>query len=441
MKKVFPIKLILLILVFSGCKKDVDKIQPGSFQNNIANKINKNIPTVSNGDFDKQIEFDNPKKNFGWTKQAYITNSAIFSWGKKIGRNKGGISLEAGGGISNDIAITQQITLDPNKFYRLHAWIKTENVSGGTGANICLYGTWAKSESVSGTTEWQKVSLDLPPNSNEVTIACRLGFWAGTSTGKAYFDDVSLEEVNKFVEVGQHVRLILDQEDASAVSTQTITSWISNLDNAYAKYYGLMGSYPYNGAVITILSTNTYPGGWAVAGNPILWYKPYIKSELQTIESSGTWSFGIMHELAHDFVLENSNKNWIINEEMFANFRMYYVVEKLNATIVQGKVYHGTELENYYKTDANESYVNGIAKGIPLGYDGLMYTLIRIKNQIGWEPIIKAIKDLNTSTISPGTRWQMFNLLLDKLTIYSNQDVRNTYPAGELDVIQQLTSN
>jgi hypothetical protein len=51
---------------------------------------------------------------------------------------------------------------------------------------------------------------------------------------------------------------------------------------------------PYNGNIITVLGVNTYPGGWAVAGNPILWYKPYINPELQVIESTGSWSFGIM---------------------------------------------------------------------------------------------------------------------------------------------------
>ncbi len=448
MKKNYLLSLLFAVIMISACRKSMD--EPGNIalskqtKDELATQSSKNKKTIliSNGDFEKRTDFDTLRKRDEWMKQGWKINSGIFSWGKKTGRNNtGGISLEAGGGIPNDIAVIQQIILNPAKLYRLSAWVKTENVIGGAGANICLFGTWVKSKSVTGTTDWQLITVDLPPSSGAIIIGCRLGYWAAVSTGKAYFDDVSIEELSKFVEVGQHVSLVLDEEDASAVSAQTITSWIANLDKAYEKYYELMGAYPYNGDRITIFSVSDYPGGWAVAGNPILWYKPYIKSELQSIASTGTWSFGIMHELGHDFMLDNSNKNWIFNEEMFANFRMYYVVEKLNATIVEGGLYHGSELENYYKTDAIESYANKIAKGIPQGYDGLMYTLIRIKNQVGWEAVLKTIRDLNASSTASGTRWQMFNLLLDKLTLYSGQDVRKTYPAGELNVIQQLVVN
>jgi hypothetical protein len=60
---------------------------------------------------------------------------------KKIGRNNGGgVSIETGG-IINDLSITQEIVLNPTRFYRLSAWIKTENVEEGAGANVCLFGT------------------------------------------------------------------------------------------------------------------------------------------------------------------------------------------------------------------------------------------------------------------------------------------------------------
>jgi hypothetical protein len=437
MKRIFVVKLLPLILILASCNKIKDEILGG-----IGNPgPDKNTVSVSNGDFEKRIDFINPKPTDDWAKHEYIANAGIFTWGKNIGvYSTGGISLATGTTL-NDIAVTQEITLDPNKFYRLSAAVKTENVSGGAGANICIYGTWNRSESVMGTTDWHLITADVPPNSAKVSFGCRLGYWGGVSTGKAYFDHLTIEELDKFEQRVLHVRLVLDREDASAVRPQTITSWLSNLENACQKYAELMQGYPYNGNVITISSVSGYPGGWAVAGNPILWYKPYIKSELQSIESTGTWSFGIMHELGHDFALDNSNKNWIFNEEMFANFRMYYVVEKLNATILEGKLYHGAELENYYKTDASGSYANGISKRIPKGYDGLMYTLVRIKNQIGWAPFIAAMKDLNASSTPQGTRWQMFNLFLDKLTLQSGQDVRSTYLQGELATIQQLTIN
>ncbi|MCK7557129.1 hypothetical protein MKQ70_19820 [Chitinophaga sedimenti] len=166
-------------------------------------------------------------------------------------------------------------------------------------------------------------------------------------------------EVKKFSATGKHLRLVLDEADVEGIPRRAISNWVTNLDQAYEKMGELMGGYPYNGNIITIASVADYPGGWAVAGNPILWYKPYIKQELQAIASSGTWSFGIMHELGHDFILENSNTQWVFHEEMFANFRMYYAVEKLNATTQQDRIYKGRELEAFYKTNGEGSYAPG----------------------------------------------------------------------------------
>ena len=433
MKRSIRFQLLLISLLLSACYKDFDQFKD-YFDEEVKPKL-----IIINPNFEWPIDFNAPERWSGWVKQGWIADRGIFLWDSTIGRNNsGGLSIDAGS-FSNDLYPSQQIFLDPSKIYRLSAWVKTEKVYGGAGANICLYGTYVKSESVYGTTDWKKISLDIPPNSSTVTIACRLGFWSATSTGKAYFDDVSIEEVKKFVEVGNHIKLIIDGEDASAVKPATITTWIANLDKAYEKYFELMGHTPYNGDRITIFSVNNYPNGWAVAGNPILWHKPYVRSELLSIQSTGTWSFGIMHELGHDFNPQLSSINsWVFNEEMFANLRMYYVVEKLNATIKQGKVYKGPGLLTYYKDDAGDSYRNTIERGIARGHDGIMYTLLRIKNKVGWSPFIKTIRDLNSSELYIDPPLLKFNLFLDKLSYYSKTDVRQTYLPGELETIAKM---
>ncbi|MCK7557128.1 hypothetical protein MKQ70_19815 [Chitinophaga sedimenti] len=97
---------------------------------------------IKNPSFEKSINFDNPAPVEPWLKLAYLPASAIYEWGAHIGRNNtGGVSLESGDGVLNDIAIGQDIALDPSKFYELQGWIKTADVRDGTGANICLYGT------------------------------------------------------------------------------------------------------------------------------------------------------------------------------------------------------------------------------------------------------------------------------------------------------------
>lgn len=434
MKKHF-VFLVLITQVFLGCHKILDELKP------YLEADGKNT-IIKNADFEKLINFSVSNTSTAWNKEGWKLEQGEFTWAKDLGRNNsGGISLGTGSTEENDIAITQRIKVKAGKTYRLSAWIKTENVVGGRGANLGLFGTFINSGPLTGTNDWSKISFSfLAPSTGEVTIACRLGFWGETSTGTAYFDELTLEEVERFDRQSQHIRLILDKEDVSSVKSQTIDAWLNNLDKAYEKYYELMGAYPYNGEKITILSVEAYPGGWAIAGNPILWHKPYVKSELQNIEATGSWSFGILHEIGHDFALDHANHSWIWNEEMFANFRMYYVVETLNASVLQDKLYTGSELTDYYKTYAVESYDNTIAKGIAQGHDAVMYTLIRIKDKIGWDAFKKTYRHLNNSTVNPATNWEKFSLYLDKLSEYSGENVRATYLPGELDTIKQLLS-
>jgi hypothetical protein len=76
-----------------------------------------------------------------------------------------------------------------------------------------------------GNTNWQQVSLDfVTPVDGKVTIGCRLGYWAAVSKGKAYFDEVTIEEVQKFTQIGTHVRVVVDPEDAAVVRPQTFSS-------------------------------------------------------------------------------------------------------------------------------------------------------------------------------------------------------------------------
>jgi hypothetical protein len=132
--------LILLIALLAGaCNKSSLEIKE-LFNKYKAGTGNSKIQ-VPNGNFEKSLDFNNPKTSYDWIKRGYIINAGKFTWDKKIGRNNGGgVSIETGG-IINDLSITQEIVLNPTRFYRLSAWIKTENVEEGAGANVCLFGT------------------------------------------------------------------------------------------------------------------------------------------------------------------------------------------------------------------------------------------------------------------------------------------------------------
>lgn len=56
------------------------------------------------------------------------------------------------------------------------------------------------------------------------------------------------------------------------------------------------------------------------------------------------WCFGILHEIGHVFNIGDTSWNW--NDEMFANFRMHYALEK-----IMGKYIWMAEMENKYSQE------------------------------------------------------------------------------------------
>lgn len=390
----------------------------------------------------KNSSFEN-RFTGNWVVEKQKGTDAVCMIKKKLGKN-GSNALQINSTEKNDVRLKQTIVLEKDKIYRLKAMVKTEGVKDGYGANICVNGTWSRSEPVKGDSDWKKVSLTFstPYDNDSITIACRLGYWNGTSSGTAYFDNVEVEEVQLYEAQGEHFRLRLDEEDVDGIPQKTIDNWLDNLDKSYEKYYELIGEKPWNGRMITIFSVEQKTRWWAIAGNPIQWNKKFVKNVLKDVNSGKDWCFGILHEIGHDFsphVGMKRNGKWNWNEEMFANFRMYYVVDQLNAPIkMNGKFYNGNGLKAMYKTDSRTSYDNGIGKGLTKGHDGIMYTLIRIQEQIGWEPFKKTYRFLYKSDVNPESRWDKFTLFLDKLTEYSNVDVRKTYSEKEWEVIKKM---
>ena len=90
------------------------------------------------------------------------------------------------------------VPIDMNSEYELSAWVKTENVGGG-GRGALLYVSAHPdapgSNGIKGTQDWTQIKLRFNSGSQKVaSINCLLGGW-GVSTGKAWWDDVSLRKV------------------------------------------------------------------------------------------------------------------------------------------------------------------------------------------------------------------------------------------------------
>jgi alpha-L-arabinofuranosidase len=98
-----------------------------------------------------------------------------------------------------DLSWTATVSVEPFARYRLSGWIKTEGVKPGDGARGALFNLHnlqsVATPAVTGTTDWTRVETEFDTeDQSSVQVNCLLGGW-GLATGKAWFDDVSLEKI------------------------------------------------------------------------------------------------------------------------------------------------------------------------------------------------------------------------------------------------------
>lgn len=235
---------------------------------------------------------------------------------------------------------------------------------------------------------------------------------------------------------GKYIRLDFDDSYLSEISPENLTKWLNNLDTAYLSYKSLVGKTPENGEIIKVVDSNeTHGWAWVYLNrSTIYWQENWISREFASINETGNWSFGILHEMGHLFDIDS---RWNFDAEFFANFKMYYVIETNNGSVEQNyRIYTGNELSNYYEKDATESYTKTLSKGTYAG-DGLLYSFIKIKNNIGWEPFKETFTYFNNLPLKDvsSNKIDKFNLFMTKLRDYSGYDVLSTYTQIEKDAI------
>ena len=102
---------------------------------------------------------------------------------------------------ANDARFEQTVAVRENTTYCLSALVMAEGCDGNeTGANVSFLGVYGTSEDVHDTQgQWQRVSLyaRTGKGQKEVTVCVRLGGYGSETTGRAWFTDVTLEQVSE----------------------------------------------------------------------------------------------------------------------------------------------------------------------------------------------------------------------------------------------------
>ncbi len=146
---------------------------------------------LANGGFEEGLE--------GWTADAWRPG-AVISW-DQTWSFAGGASARIAAAVPNDARLIQAVAVEPGAPYRLSGRVRTREVAHSldgydVGASLGLHGTWMHTAGITGTRPWTYRSLVFSSGeASEVTVGARLGYWAGSTTGTAWFDQVRLERL------------------------------------------------------------------------------------------------------------------------------------------------------------------------------------------------------------------------------------------------------
>jgi len=150
---------------------------------------------------------NNLVKNFGfeqgsldkWQTQAYTNEISEFFIDDTVSHlgNKSACIVNSS---PNHSRFNQKIKVKGNSYYKLSCWVKTENIgSDHTGANITVEGILDTSNHFEGTNNWKYMELygSTHKKQDSFLLSIALGAYGNENSGKVWFDDVTVEKVDK----------------------------------------------------------------------------------------------------------------------------------------------------------------------------------------------------------------------------------------------------
>ncbi|MFZ5986080.1 MAG: glycosyltransferase family 39 protein [Bacillota bacterium] len=164
-----------------------------------------NIPVFADGSNlvqNDSFELGSIQNLNGWDKSTWDTNNGVteFLIDESTFRSGNRSACIINNSV-NDSRLRQEIKVKGNSYYKISCWIKTENIGTDMkGANISIDGILDTSKDIRGTNaDWEYVELygKTEKKQDSFVLTVGIGGYGSTNTGKAWFDDVSVEKVNK----------------------------------------------------------------------------------------------------------------------------------------------------------------------------------------------------------------------------------------------------
>ena len=352
----------------------------------------------------------------GWTSDT-VSGTATFLWDSAAahsGGRSGKITL-ADAGIAR--WTQEDLILDLNSEYELSGWVKTDNVQGGPGARIAVYGTnpaelllAASTSGVYATQNWTQVKVRfLSGTAPLARVACTVGeadslFFRSAASGTMWCDDVKLTKLRALPRtqvVGQHVTLDVYSEEYAQFNNAK--AYVTLLDGVYNDLRALVGRAPYGGGRITVVSgASMYSvalSGQRIAVAPGTGYSGGGAGTLASFVNAHGIDFALPHELGHDFDQDSQFFDYYIgpktfnNAEHWANLKLLYAFNRAAARQpsltmdIFGATVPLSQVGQQFVTKHAQPWIDQQRKDYQNMhndvYTGLLYTLVK---RVGWTP-------------------------------------------------------
>lgn len=135
----------------------------------------------------------------GWGVRTYAGEGVHVVTNKRSRRGERSLRISSTKGA--DTSVFAKVKVKPNTDYRISGWVKTSGLLGARGAQMNAHEVQTQPRGSRtnafqrGTSEWSKVeAIFSSMDRTEITINCLFGGW-GKSTGNAWWDDVSMHEI------------------------------------------------------------------------------------------------------------------------------------------------------------------------------------------------------------------------------------------------------
>lgn len=136
----------------------------------------------------------------GWEKWMYVPDGSTIKVENGQGHD-GSKFIIIDNKKDNDARVKQAVTVKENSIYKLSCWAKTEKVEErNTGANMSVFDYTHSTKDLKGSNnEWQLLEMyvKIGAGVSSIDVCVGLGGYGNMNIGKAYFDDLKVEEVSK----------------------------------------------------------------------------------------------------------------------------------------------------------------------------------------------------------------------------------------------------